>query len=92
MGREVRYNVYSSGSRELASLRKENDHPLKFNMVDWTPETGLERYWIVVTSLDPQNHESAYSEAIEVVRHPEKSGSSGAMDAAAGTLRRILPW
>src|SRR5258708_17917663 len=73
VGKDYRYNVYSSASRELTALRKENQQPMKSNRVEWTPETGLERYWIVVTTLDPQGHESAYSEAIEVVRHPEKS-------------------
>ncbi len=45
----------------------------------------------MVTTLDPQGHESAYSEAIEVVRHPEKS-DRGTLGEAAGTLRRLLPW
>ncbi|OGR90334.1 MAG: hypothetical protein A2992_00255 [Elusimicrobia bacterium RIFCSPLOWO2_01_FULL_59_12] len=91
VSKEARYNVYSSGSRRLTALRKENTSPLKSNLVDWTPETGLERYWVVVTTLDAQDRESVYSEAIEVVRHPEKSGPSAA-DEAAGALRKVLPW
>jgi len=92
VGPGVTYNAYSSASGTLTPLRKENTHPLKSNVVDWTPETGLERYWVVVTAVDAQGHESPYSEAIEVVRHPEKSGSNGLMDAAAGTVRKYLPW
>jgi hypothetical protein len=88
---DAHYNVYSSASRELTALRKENDHPLKMNTVDWTPETGLERYWVVVTALDGAGHESPYSEAIEVVRHPDKSGPNG-MDEAAGAIRRMIKW
>jgi hypothetical protein len=91
VSKDAQYNVYSSATRDLAALRKENDRPLKSNRVEWTPETGKERYWVVVTTLDPAGKESAYSEAIEVVRRPEKSGSSGA-EEAAGILRKVLPW
>jgi hypothetical protein len=91
VSKDARYNVYSSGSRTLNALRQENEKPLKSNAADWTPETGLERYWIVVTTLDPEGRESGYSEAVEVVRHPEKSGP-GAADEAAGVLRKVLPW
>jgi hypothetical protein len=91
VSREVRYNVYSSGSSQLTNLRQENEAPLKSNAVEWIPETGLDRYWIVVTTLAPDGRESAYSEAVEVIRYPEKSGRSAA-DEAAGVLRKVLPW
>lgn len=91
VGKEVRYNVYSSGARELTNLRKENEKPMQMNVVTWTPETGLDRYWVVVTSIGPDGKESTYSEAIEVVRRPEKTGPDAA-DAAAGVLRKVLSW
>lgn len=91
VAKDVQYNIYSSGARELTNLRKENEQPVKMNVVTWTPETGLDRYWVVVTTVGPDGKESAYSEAIEVVRYPEKSGP-GAADAAAGVLRKVLSW
>jgi hypothetical protein len=91
VAKDVRYNVYSSGSRQLTGLRKENEAPLKSNAVEWIPETGLDRYWIVVTTLASDGRESAYSEAVEVIRYPEKTGRS-AGDEAAGVLRKVLPW
>jgi hypothetical protein len=92
VGPGMRYNVYSSAARELTALRKENDHLLTYNGVTWTPETGQERYWIVVTAVDAQGHESAYSEAIEVVRHPEKTRNSDLLNDAAGVVKKVLPW
>jgi hypothetical protein len=47
---------------------------------------------VVVTSLDNAGHESAYSEAIEVVRHPEKTDKSKLMDDAGNVIRKVLPW
>jgi nitrogen fixation-related uncharacterized protein len=92
VGLNYTYNAYSSASPQLTALRKENDRPLKSNVVDWTPETGLERYWVVVTAVDVQGRESAFSEAIEVVRHPEKSKDSTLLDQAAGAVKKVLPW
>jgi hypothetical protein len=92
VGLNYTYTAYSSTSAQLTSLRKENDRPLKSNLVDWTPETGQERYWVVVTAVDAQGRESAFSEAIEVVRHPEKSRNSGLLDEAAGAVKKVLPW
>jgi len=87
------YNVYSFTKPDLSSPpRKENTAPMKLSVATWTPETGLDTYWIVVTAVDKQGNESGYSEVIEVVRHPEKSGNSALLDQAAGAVKKVLPW
>jgi hypothetical protein len=73
VGEGHRYNVYSSPSRLLTDLRKENDEPLKSSIAIWTPETDFERSWVVVTALDDQGRESAYSEAVEAIRYPART-------------------
>ena len=67
VSKDARYNVYSSGDRALTRLRKENDVPLKSNALDWTADTGFDQYWFVVTTIDPEGHESGYSETVQVV-------------------------
>jgi hypothetical protein len=89
---DARYNVYSSASRDLTGLRKENDHALTYNSVTWTPETGLDTYWVVVTTLGKDGQESRYSEAIQVVRHPGKGDHSDLINDAAGVVKKVLPW
>jgi hypothetical protein len=92
VGPSYTYNVYSSATPQLTKLRKESPQPMKVNDVDWVPETGLDTYWVVVTALDAQGHESAYSEAIQVIRHPEKKDQSELLNQAAGAARKLLPW
>lgn len=87
------YNVYSFAKADMSSgPRKENTAPIKSTVVTWTPETGLETYWVVITAVDAQGNESSYSEVIQIVRHPEKSGNSALLDQAAGAVKKVLPW
>jgi hypothetical protein len=96
VGPKVTYNAYSSATPQLTNLRKENEKPLHQNVATWRPETGLDVYWVVITAVDEQGNESAYSEAVQVIRHPQPPSDNNGLgskllDKAGDALQKYVP-
>ena len=61
----IGYNFYSAESWET-NYHQENKKPITMTEAWWHSDTGPADYKFVITALDGHDHESAYSEPIDV--------------------------